>query len=139
MSLSRILGAAVIALTLSGCVLDDLTKSGGSEPAPSAGSQASKSEVGSSISREKVTDKAAAAMGAKVVGRKGEYLMCSLVDQYKQSTTTYYLCRERSCAGPEQPVTNVKAPKTRSGCIEVCRKLERQSRKGASPKIYCVN
>jgi hypothetical protein len=139
MSLSRTLAVAVIALTLSGCLLDDLTKSGGSEPAPSAGSQASKSEVGSPISREKVTEKAAAAMGAKVVGRKGEYLLCNIVDHYKQSTTTYNLCRERSCVGQEQPVENVKAPKTKSGCIEVCRKLERQSRKGSAAKSYCVN
>ncbi len=124
-----VLGAGVIAIALAGCSLDDLTKPNQAEATPTAGS---------SISRELVTRKASAAMAAEVVGRKGEHLLCRLVDHYKERTTTYYICREQTCAGKEILVQNV-SPKTKSGCINACRKLEDVNRARTSGNSYCVN
>ncbi len=131
------LTAGVIAIALSGCSLNDLIKPNPVETAPAAG-QAGKGATGSSVSKEKVTRKAAAAVGADVVASKGQYLLCNLVDRYKERTTTYYLCREKACAGEESPVKGA-GPKTKSQCLSACRKLEKTSGGKDANKSYCVS
>jgi hypothetical protein len=91
------------------------------------------------MSRDKITKKAAAAMGAEVAVHRGAYVLCNLVDQYKERTTNYYVCRESNCAGREVPAQNAKASKSRADCISQCRKMEHGNHGRGLNKSYCVN
>lgn len=137
----RVISVGFVAVALSGCVLGPFPGMSRSEGAQSDQPVASPkaTPVHTGVSREKVVNKAAGAMGAKVVGRRGEYLLCSTVDEYRGRSTTYYLCRERACVGQESPALGIKAPKTKSGCLSVCRKQEAASRGKTLSKSYCVN
>jgi len=142
MAVRFVLAAGVIAIALSGCSLNDRMKPNQTEATAAAGavaSQASKTAAGSSISRKEVAKKAAATTETTVVGRKGQYLLCRLVDEHNGRTTTYYICREQTCAGQESLVQTPSTRMTRSGCIKVCRKAEDINRARISGNSYCVN
>jgi hypothetical protein len=130
-----LLGVATIAAVLSGCSLNDVLKPNQSESTPVA----SRPAASTSVSREDVADKAAGAMGAKVVARKGEYLLCNLIDVYKQTTTNYYVCREQKCAGKEVLAQDASVRMTKSACLTTCRKREREQTGDPNTKSYCVH
>ena len=130
-----LLGVAAIAAVLSGCSLNDVLKPNRAEST----SVASRPAASTSVSREDVADKAASAMGAKVVARKGEYLLCNLIDVYKQTTTNYYVCREQKCAGKEVLAQDASVRMTKSGCLTMCRKREREQTGDPNTKSYCVH
>jgi hypothetical protein len=130
-----LLGAAAIAAALSGCSLNDVLKPSQAQPTPAA----SRPAASTSVSRDDVADKAAGAMGAKVVARKGEYLLCNLIDVYKQTTTNYYVCREQKCAGKEVLAQDASVRMTKSACLSTCRKRERESTGDPNTKSYCVH
>jgi hypothetical protein len=138
LSLRILLAALGVAVGLSACAFDQILGRGGSEAAPSAasatsGAQASGAAAGSSVSREKAVGAAAKAVGAEVVAKSGQYLLCRTTDEYKGRTTYYYTCRDRRCVGPEKAATDIKAPKTKAGCMSTCRSLEKKG------KAYCAS
>jgi hypothetical protein len=138
-SLRTLFVAASVALALSACSFDQILGKGGAAPAPAAASGTSATVApvaGSAATRNRAVSAAASAMGAQVVAKPGEYLLCRTVDEYKGLTTSYYTCREDRCIGEEQPATDAKAPKTKSGCLNTCRKLET---KGATVRAYCAS
>lgn len=143
MSLRTLLVAAGAALVLSACSFDQILGKGGSEPSPSAASGTSGAGVSgaataSSVSREKAVGAATKAVGAEVVAKSGQYLLCRTTDQYKERTTYYYTCRERRCVGQETAAKDIKAPKTKAGCLSTCRSLEKKGKSGA-PRAYCAS
>jgi hypothetical protein len=143
LSLRTLIVATGVTLTLSACSFDQLLGKGGSETAPSAASGPSKT-VASGAARTKATHKravsaAASALGAQVVASPGQYLLCHTTDEYKGRTTSYYTCRERRCVGQETPATDAKAPKTKSGCLNACRKLETKGARDATVRSYCAS
>jgi hypothetical protein len=142
MSFRHLIGVGLVAVALSGCALSDLTKSSqaaGTQAAAPAATQPAAAATGRPASTKKAANKAISAMGAEVVGHKGEYLLCSSADTYRDLTTTYYVCRERGCVGSESLAKAVTVPKTKTGCLDVCRKLERDTRSLTSGKSYCTN
>lgn len=139
MSVRILLVAAGAAVMLSACSFDQILGKGGSETAPSTGSEASTTApAGSSVSREKAVKAATKAMGAEVVVKPGEYLLCRTTDEYKGRTTSYYTCRERRCVGQETPALDVKAPKSKTGCLSTCRSQEKKGKSGAA-RSYCAS
>ncbi len=144
MSLRTLLVAASVTLALSACSFDRLLGKGGSEAAPAAasgtaGTVASGAAAGSAATRKKAGSAAVAALGAEVVAKPGEYLLCRTTDTYKGRTTNYYTCRERRCIGQETPATDAKAPKTKSGCLSACRKVETKGARDATVRSYCAS
>jgi hypothetical protein len=146
LSLRILLVAAGITLALSACSFDQILGKGGSEAAPSAasgtdGTGASGTAAASSVSRERAGKAATKALGAQVVAKSGQYLLCRLTDEYKGRTTYYYTCRERQCVGQESAATDVKTPKTKAGCMSTCRSLEAKAKgaRSASNKSYCAS
>lgn len=138
MSFRILIAALGVAVTLSACSFDQVLGKKDSEAAPSAASGASPAPASSSVSREKAVGAASKAMGADIVAKSGQYLLCRLTDQYKERTTYYYTCRDSRCVGQERAATDIKAPKTKAGCMSTCRSLERQ-RKAGAPKAYCAS
>lgn len=143
LSLRTLLVATGVTLVLSGCVFDQILGKGGSEATQSAasgtsGTEASGAAAGSSVSREKAVGAATKAVGAEVVAKSGQYLLCRTTDEYKGRTTYYYTCRERRCVGQETAAKDIKAPKTKAGCLSTCRSQERKGKSGA-PKAYCAS
>lgn len=144
LSLRTLLLAASVTLALSACSFDQLLGKGGSEAAPSAasgtsGTVASGAAAHTAVTRKRAVSAAASALGAAVVAKPGEYLLCRTTDEYKGRTTSYYTCRERRCIGPETPATDAKAPKTKSGCLNTCRKLETKGARDATAPSYCAS
>ena len=142
LSLRILLVALGVSVTLSACSLDQILVRGGSEPTPSAGSAGSGTSTagaGSSVSSEKVVKVASAAVGAEVVVKPGQYLLCSTTDRYKERTTSYYICRERRCVGQETLAKDAAAPKSKTDCMNTCRKLETKKGGEASVRAYCVS
>ncbi len=144
LSLRTLFVAVGAALALSACSFDRILGKGGSEAAPSAasgtsGTVASVPAAGMSVSRKRAASAAASALGAEVVVKPGEYLLCRTTDVYKGRTTSYYTCRERRCVGQETLATDVKAPKIKSGCLSTCRKLETKGRRDANVRSYCAS
>jgi hypothetical protein len=131
MNLRCILVAGAVAIVLSGCSLNDVFKPSQAQATPPTPS--------TSVSREEAADKAAAALGGEVVGRKGEFLLCQLVDRYKQRTTNYYVCREQKCAGQELLAQNAPKKMTRASCLSACRKREGENSGKPLTKSYCVH
>ncbi len=143
LSVRTLLVAAGVTLVLSACSFDQILGKGGTEPPPSAasgtsGTGASGAAAGSSISREKALGAATKATGAKVVAKSGQYLLCRTTDEYKGRTTYYYTCREQRCVGQETAAKDIKAPKTKAGCLSTCRSLEKKG-KGGAPGAYCAS
>lgn len=144
LSLRTLLVAASVTLVLSACSFDQLLGKGGSKTVPSAtsgtaGTVAAGAAAGPTDTRKKAVKAAAAAMGAEVIVKPGEYMLCRTVDEYKGRTTSYYTCRERRCIGQETPATDVKAPKTKSGCLNACRGTETKGARDANVKSYCAS
>lgn len=144
LSFRTLLIAASVTLVLSACSFDQLLGKGGSAAAPSAasgtsGTVASGAAAGTAATRKRTVSVAASALGAKVVANPGEYLLCHTSDEYKGLTTSYYTCRERRCIGQETPATDAKAPKTKSGCLNACRKLETKGARDANVRSYCAS
>ena len=144
LSLRTLLVATSVTLALSACSFDQLLGKGGSEAAPSAasgtsGTVASEAAPGTAAPRKRAVSAAASTLGAVVVANPGEYLLCHTTDEYQGRTTSYYTCRERRCVGPETPATDAKAPKTKSGCLNACRKLETKGARDATVRSYCAS
>jgi len=144
LSLRTLLVAASVTLSLSACSFDQILGKGGSEAVPSAasgtsGTRASGVAADTGATRKRTVSAAAAALGATVVANPGEYLLCRTTDEYKGRTTSYYTCRERRCIGQETPATDAKAPKTKSGCLNACRKLETKGARDATVRSYCAS
>lgn len=145
LSLRILLVALGVSVTLSACSLDQVLVRGGSEATPSAGSAGSGGSgtstagAGSSVSSRKVVKAASAAVGAQVVVKPGQYLLCKTTDQYKERTTSYYICRERRCVGQETLAKDAAAPKSKTDCMNACRKLETKKGGEASVRAYCVS
>jgi hypothetical protein len=144
LSLRTMLVAASVTLALSACSFDQILGKGGSEAAPPAatsasGTLAAGAAAGTTANRKKAMSAATSALGATVVASPGEYLLCRTIDEYKGRTTSYYTCRERRCIGQETPATDTKAPKTKSGCMNVCRKLETKGTRDATVRSYCAS
>lgn len=144
LSLRTLLVAASVTLALSACSFDRLLGKGGSEAAPSAPSTPSGTATSGTAASRAATHKravgaAASALGAEVVVGPGQYLLCRTTDEYMGRTTSYYTCRERRCVGQETPATDAKAPKTKSGCLNACRKLETKGTRSANVRSYCAS
>ena len=140
MSLRILIMALGVTVTLSACSFDrmlgkDASAATASTASGTAGSGATASP---SVSRDKALGAAAKAVGAEVVVKPGQYLLCRSTDAYKDRTTYYYTCREHRCVGQESAATDIKAPTTKSGCLSTCRSLEKQRKSGA-PKAYCAS
>ena len=134
--------AFAVTVALSACSLDRVFGRGDSEATPSAGSTGrgtSTARAGTSVTSEKAMKAAKKAVESEVVAKPGQYLLCSITDKYKERTTGYYTCRERGCAGPENPVADVKPFKSRAGCMNACRKVETKNRPGANVRAYCAS
>lgn len=138
LSLRILLLAVGVTVGLSACSFDQILGKGGSEASPSAESGASAAPAGSSVSREKAVKAATKALGAEVVVKPGEYLLCRTTDEYKGRTTSYYTCRERRCVGQETPALDVKAPKSKTGCLSTCRSQEKKGKSDAA-RSYCAS
>ena len=141
MPLRTLLVAVAVTVTLSACSLDRVIGRGESDATPatgSAGTGAPTTRAGSSVSPDRVVKAASEAVGAQVVVKPGQYLLCNTIDRYKGRVTTYYTCRERRCVGQETPATDVAAPKTKAGCLNTCRKLETTGTRDASVRSYCA-
>jgi hypothetical protein len=139
-----LLVAAGVTLALSACSFDQLLGKGGSKAVPAApsgtaGTVASGAAAGPAATRKKAVSAAASAVGAEVVAKPGEYRLCRTTDEYKGRTTSYYTCRERRCVGQETPATDANAPKTKSGCLSACRKLETKGARDATVRSYCAS
>jgi len=134
--------ALAVTVALSACSLDKVFGRGDSEAAPSAGSVGSgtsTARAGTSVTPEKVVKAAKAAVESEVVVKPGQYLLCSITDKYKERTTSYFTCRERRCAGPENPAADVKPFKSRTGCMNACRKVEKKNLPDAKVRAYCAS
>lgn len=135
----RILLVALgVTVALSACSLDQLVKKDGAEANPFAGSGASAAPAASSASRDRAVKATTEAVGAQIVVKPGQYLLCSTTDDYKGRTTTYYVCRERRCVGQESPATGVGTLKNKASCLSACRKSETKKGRDASHRAYCV-
>ena len=144
LSLRTLLVAAGVTFALSACSFDQLLGKGGSEAVPSAasgtaGTVTSGAAAGTTATRKKAGNAAVSAVGAEVVANRGEYLLCRTTDEYKGRTTSYYTCRERRCIGQEKPATDAKAPKTKSGCLSACRKVETKGARDDAARSYCAS
>lgn len=130
--------AAVVALPA--CSFDQILGKGESTPAAAAPSTApgAKADAGSAATRGRAAGAATEAMGAEVVAKSGQYLLCRLTDEYKGRITHYYSCNVGRCYGEQKPATDIKAAKSKAGCLNTCRSLERQQKPG-SPKAYCAS
>lgn len=137
--LSRLVLALGVSVALSGCGFDRLLGIGGSEVVPPATTTATKAPAAKPVSRDKAVTAATSALGAEVVVRPGEYLLCRTTDSYRERVTHYYTCRERRCVGPEKPALDVKTAKTKSGCLSACRSLETKGKKDAAVRSYCAS
>ena len=138
--LRTLLIAAGLTLALSACSFDQLLGKGESAAAPAAaGGTSATVAAGATATRKRTVNAAAAALGAKVVATPGAYLLCRTTDEYKGRTTSYYTCRETRCIGQETPATEAKAPKTKSGCLNACRKLETKGARNATVRSYCAS
>lgn len=135
----RILLVAVGAtVVLSACSLDQVLVRGGGETSSPVESGAAAAAPGSAASRDRAVKATTEAMGAQIVVKPGQYLLCSTTDAYKGRTTTYYVCRERRCVGPESPATGVGTLKNKASCLSACRKSETKKGRDASQRAYCV-
>jgi hypothetical protein len=128
-------GATVI---LSACSLDQVLVIGGGETSSPVESGAAAAAPGSTASRDRAVKATTEAVGAQIVVKPGQYLLCSTTDTYKGRTTTYYVCRERRCVGQESPATGVGTLKNKSSCLSACRKSETKKGRDASHRTYCV-
>lgn len=131
--------AAGLTLALSACSFDQLLGKGESAADPAAASGTSAPVAAGAATRKRTVNAAASALGAKVVATPGAYLLCRTTDEYKGRTTSYYTCRETRCIGQETPATEAKAPKTKSGCLSACRKLETKGARNATVRSYCAS
>ncbi|MGE5152974.1 MAG: hypothetical protein ACM3ST_03060 [Bdellovibrio bacteriovorus] len=145
MYLRILLVALGVTVALSACSLDQVLRKDATESAPSAAAggsatrtSATGAAAGSPVPREKAVEAATKALGAEVVVKPGQYLLCRTTDEYKGRTTHYYTCRERRCVGQESAATDIKAPKTKSGCLSTCRGLEKKG-KGGALRSYCAS
>ncbi|MFZ0791008.1 MAG: hypothetical protein WAM94_15460 [Chromatiaceae bacterium] len=134
--------ALAVTVALSACSFDRVFGRGDPEATPtagSAGSGTSTARAGTSVSPEKAMKAAKAAVASEVVVKPGQYLLCSITDKYKERTTSYFTCRERRCAGPETPAADVKPFKSRTGCMNACRKVEKKNLPDAKVRAYCAS
>jgi hypothetical protein len=138
LSLNTLLLAAGAIVVLSACSFDQVLVRGGGETSSPVESGASAAPPGSAASRDRAVKATTEAMGAQIVVKPGQYLLCSTTDAYKGRTTTYYVCRERRCAGQESPATGVGTLKNKSSCLSACRKSETKKGGDASHRAYCV-
>lgn len=139
--LRNLLVAVGVTVALSGCSFDQILGRGGSEATPAAGSAVSgtaSAGADASVPRERALKAASEAVGAEVVVKPGQYLLCRTTDEYKGRTTAYYVCRERRCFGQESPATGVGTLKNKSSCLSACRKSETKKGRDASQRAYCV-
>lgn len=135
----RILLVALgVTVAMSGCSFDQLLVRGGGEASSPVEPAASAVPTGSAVSRDRAVKATTEAMGAQIVVKPGQYLLCSTTDAYKGRTTTYYVCRERRCVGPESPATGVGTLKNKASCLSACRKSETKKGRDASQRAYCV-
>jgi hypothetical protein len=135
----RILLVALgVTVALSGCSFDQVLGKGGGETSSPVESGASAAATGSAASRDRAVKAATEAMGAQIVVKPGQYLLCSTTDEYKGRSTTYYVCRERRCVGQESPATGVGTLKNKASCLSACRKSETKKGRDASHRAYCV-
>jgi hypothetical protein len=139
LSLRTLFVAAGVTLALSACSFDQILGKSGSEATPSATSGTSGTAASTSVSRKKAVSASASALEGQKVVKPGEYLLCRTTDVYKERTTSYYTCRERRCVGQETAATDAKAPKTKSGCLSTCRKLETKGKRNATVRSYCAS
>lgn len=126
-------------MAVSGCGFDRILGRDGSEAAPPPSATSSKAPASTSVSRGKAVNAATSALGAEVVVKHGEYLLCRTRDEYKGRVTNYYTCRERRCVGPEKPALDVKAAKSKSGCMSACRAVETKGKRDATNRSYCAS
>jgi hypothetical protein len=143
--------ALLAAFGLSGCLsnpLANLTKGSGAEAAEP--SPVTPPDTSGIAKRQRATDAAAAAMGARVVDVKGGYVLCSLIDNYKMcdgrpcrkdglTKTTYYVCYPERCTSQQIRTPDVAPFKSLKSCVAACRNAERAARakKNRSETSYC--
>ena len=147
-----VVAVALTALVLSGCISNPLESGSKTTASAEPAQDAVKLTPARATTTQRAGKAALDALGAEVVKTKGDYRLCSMVDEYRMcggspchkgglKATTYFVCRQVNCAGQEVPTPESPSFASYSSCVSGCRKAEQQWRSKGVPleTFYCTH